>query len=179
MANTNITPPRAWTAKLRTETTKPRDPFDSTSAIELDPIERDAIDSAVPFAAEHARRYIATAGKDDGWDGPRPILLLYTTGRRSGDIRRNPLLYLEHEGARYIVGSKGGYATHPLWFLNLVAEPNVHIRVDADFYAAIAEVLEPDERARLWPTLTARYPMFADYQAHTERAIPLVRLRRT
>jgi deazaflavin-dependent oxidoreductase (nitroreductase family) len=171
MANTNITPPRAWTAKLK-------EPFDAKPTVELDPIERGAVDSAVPFAAEHARRYIATGGQDDGWDGPRPILLLYTTGRRSGDTRRNPLLYLEHEGARYVVGSKGGYATHPLWFSNLVADPRVHVRVDADFYAAVAEILDPDERARLWPVLTARYPMFAEYQAHTERAIPLVRLRR-
>ena len=147
--------------------------------MELHPIERDAIDSAVPFAAEHARRYIATGGQDDGWDGPRPILLLYTTGRRSGDIRRNPLLFLEHENERYIVGSKGGAAAHPLWFLNLRDEPHVHIRVNQDFYPAIAEELPTDERARIWPVLTARYTMFADYQTNTARQIPLVRLRRT
>ncbi len=107
-----ITPPKAWIAKLR-------EPVEVAASVELHPIERDAIDSAVPFAAEHARRYIATGGKDDGWEGPRPILLLYTTGRRSGDVRRNPLLYLEHENERYIVGSKGGAPAHPLWFLNL------------------------------------------------------------
>ncbi len=171
MASTNITPPKAWTTKLKVRAHLPID-------VDLDPIERDAIDSAVPFAAEHARRYIATAGKDDGWEGPRPILLLYTTGRRSGDIRRNPLLYLEHEAERFVVGSKGGAAAHPLWFSNLLAQPQVHVRVDADFYPAVAEVLSPEERARIWPTLTQRYEMFADYQARTEREIPLARLRR-
>ena len=144
MASSNITPPRAWTARLKEH-------IDVPLSIDLDQIERDAIDSAVPFAAEHARRYIATAGKNDGWEGPRPILPLYTTGRRSGDIRRNPLLYLEHEGERFVVASKGGAAAHPLWFLNLLGDAEVHVRVDADFYPAVAEVLSADERARIWP----------------------------
>jgi deazaflavin-dependent oxidoreductase (nitroreductase family) len=172
MTSKPITPPKAWIAKLRQS-------VGSTSPATLHPIERDAIDSAVPFAAEHARRYIATAGHDDGWDGPRPILLLYTTGRRSGDIRRNPLLFLEHENERYIVGSKGGADAHPLWFLNLRDEPRVHVRVNDDFYPAIAEPLASEERSRIWPVLTARYTMFTDYQANTPREIPLVRLRRT
>ena len=172
MPFSGLTPPRAWTAKLRERT-------DAPPGVELDPIERDAIDSAVPFAAEHARRYIATAGRDDGWDGPRPILLLYTTGRRSGDTRRNPLLYLEHEGERFVVGSKGGDATHPLWFTNLVADPKVHVRVDDDFYPAVAEILGPGERAVIWPVLTAKYDVFAGYQERTEREIPVVRLRDT
>jgi deazaflavin-dependent oxidoreductase (nitroreductase family) len=171
MASSNITPPKAWTAKLKERVDVPH-------SVELDSIERDAIDGAAPFAAEHARRYIATAGKDDGWEGPRPILLLYTTGRRSGGIRRNPLLYLEHEGERFVVGSKGGAAANPLWFLNLLDEPRVHVRVDADVYPAVAEVLSADERAHIWPILTQRYEMFGDYQARTEREIPLVRLRR-
>ncbi len=172
MAFTGLTPPRAWIANLREQTELDADAT-------LDPIERDAIDSAVPFAAEHARRYIATAGRDDGWDGPRPILLLYTTGRRSGDIRRNPLLYFEHEGERFVIGSKGGDASHPLWFGNLVAEPSVHVRIGADFYPAIAEVLPSAERGKIWPPLTAKYEMFTGYQARTEREIPLIRLRRT
>jgi F420H(2)-dependent quinone reductase len=171
MTSKPITPPRAWIAKLRQSVA-------ANSPVQLHPIERDAIDSAVPFAAEHARRYIATAGQDDGWDGPRPILLLYTTGRRSGDIRRNPLLFLEHENERYIVGSKGGADAHPLWFLNLRDDPRVHVRVNDDFYPAVAELLTSEERSRIWPVLTARYTMFADYQSNTAREIPLVRLRR-
>lgn len=167
------TPPRAWIAGLREPAQEP-----TPDAIDLDPIERDALDSAVPFAAEHARRYIASAGKDDGWSGPRPILLLYTVGRTTGAVRRNPVLYLEHGGDRIVIGSKGGDAAHPQWYTNLVANPNVHIRVDDDFYAAFAEVLTGDERFAVWPVLTAKYEMFAAYQQRTERTIPLVRLRR-
>jgi deazaflavin-dependent oxidoreductase (nitroreductase family) len=172
MSYTGARPPKDWTANLR-ETSS------DSPAVDLDPIEQRAIDAAIPFAAEHARRYIATAGKDDGWQGPRPILLLYTTGRRSGDIRRNPLLYLELDGERYVIGSKGGHAAHPLWFRNLEAEPRVHVRVERDFYAATAEIVTGAARAHVWSVLVEGYPTFVDYQSRAPREIPVVRLRRT
>ena len=170
----SIRPPRSWTANLDQSVDNDKDAGGGSM---LDPIERDALDSAVPFAAEHARRYIATAGEDDGWEGPRPILLLYTIGRKSGAVRRNPLLYFEFEDQIHIIGSKGGSAEHPLWFRNLVAQPSVHIRVRDRFMVARAEVLRAIDRAVVWPHLIERYPMFGDYQQHTEREIPLVRLR--
>ena len=181
----NLNPPRAWIANLR-EPAATAGPNDSSTdptrdpllGPVLDPIERDALDSAVPFAAEHARRYIASAGADDGWDGPRPILLLYTVGRTTGAVRRNPVLFFDHGGERFIIGSKGGDVQHPQWFTNLVANPDVYIRVDTDFYRAVAEVVADEARAAAWPSLIARYEMFAAYQARTERQIPLVRLRR-
>jgi deazaflavin-dependent oxidoreductase (nitroreductase family) len=142
----------------------------------LDAIDRDSLDNAVGFAAEHARRYVASDGADDGWEGPRPILLLYSTGRRTGSIRRNPLLYFEHEGNRYLIGSKGGDERHPEWYLNLVANPSAHVRVMADVYAVEARTVEGAERAALWPHLVARYPMFDDYQQATDRQIPVVAL---
>lgn len=163
----------AWIARLRAA-----DPAVSTKDA-LDAIDREALDNAVGFAAEHARRYVASDGADDGWEGPRPILLLYTTGRRSGRTRRNPLLYFEPaDGRRYLIGSKGGDDRHPEWYLNLVAEPRVHVRVLADVYPAEARTLDEQERAALWPELVARYPMFDDYQAATSRRIPVVELVR-
>ena len=164
--------PKAWISNLGESVAAT---FDEAA---LDPIERDAVDGSVPFAAQHAGRYIATAGQDDGWDGPRPILLLYTIGRKSGTIRRNPLLFFEHAGGRYITGSKGGDPVDPSWFINLQANPNVHIRIDAEFFAVHAEVVGGDERAAVWPELTAKYPMFASYAKRTEREIPLIRLHR-
>ena len=162
----------AWIARLREQ-----DPSLTVKA-SVDAIDAEALDNAVGFAAEHARRYIATDGADDGWTGPRPILVLYTTGRRSGRIRRNPLLYFEHGGERYLVGSKGGFEHHPEWYLNLRAEPRVHVRVMAEVYAADARTVEGDERAALWTELVARYPMFGDYQQATDREIPVVHLAR-
>lgn len=92
-------------------------------------------------------------------------------------VRRNPVLFFDHEGERFIIGSKGGDAAHPQWFSNLVANPEVHLRVNAAFSAALAEVVEEAVHAQVWPILTARYEMFAAYQLRTDRQIPLVRLR--
>lgn len=154
-----------------------RDPDpDLTLRERLDEIDRVALDSAVGFAAEHTRRYIATDGQDDGWDGPRPILIVYTTGRRSGHLRRNPLLYVERNGVRHLIASNGGADADPQWYRNLVADPRVHVRVGAEVYAATARTLTDAERNRLWPGLVRDYPMFADYQAATERPIPVVAL---
>ena len=91
-------------------------------------------------------------------------------------MRRNPLLYFEDDGERYLIGSKGGDDRHPEWYLNLVAEPTVHVRVAAAVYQATARTLDELERATLWPDLVARYPMFDDYQAATQRRIPVVQL---
>lgn len=159
-----------WIARLR-------EPDPATSLKDrLDEIDREALDNAHGFAAEHTRRYIATDGTDDGWDGPRPILILYTNGRRSGQLRRNPLLYIDRAGVRHVIGSHGGADQHPQWYLNLLADPRVHVRVGAEVYAATARTLTSDERAELWPALQADYPMFADYQSATHREIPLVAL---
>jgi deazaflavin-dependent oxidoreductase (nitroreductase family) len=157
-----------WTRRLGGETPSP--------AAFVHAIDEQALDNEVGFAAAHTRRYIATNGEDDGWDGPRPILILYTMGRKSGQVRRNPLLYHEHDGERLVVGSKGGDPAHPAWYLNLIADPSVHVRVMAEVYAATAEVLTPSERAEVWPRIVAGYPMFAGYQKRTEREIPIVRL---
>lgn len=153
-----------------------RQPSSEGAAPVIDPAAPEARDSAIHFAAEHTRRYIASNGEDDGWDGPRPILILYTTGRRSGETRRNPVLYFEQDGRRYVIASKGGDDEQPAWYLNLVADPHVQVRVMADVYAATARPLPVDERAGLWAVLVERYPMFAEYQATTERLIPVVEL---
>jgi deazaflavin-dependent oxidoreductase (nitroreductase family) len=145
---------------------------------DLHPVEAEAVDSAAGFAAEHARRYIATDGRDDGWSGPGPILLLYTRGRRSGLIRRTPVLFLDHDGMRIVIASRGGSSQDPEWYLNMLAEPNIHVRVFDDFYPATAAPLSADDRSKVWPRLTADYPVHAGYQERTTRLIPLVEIVR-
>jgi deazaflavin-dependent oxidoreductase (nitroreductase family) len=142
----------------------------------LDAIDAEALDNAVGFAAEHCRRYIATGGEDDGWEGPRPILILYTTGRRTGKTRRNPLLFFDHNGHRYLVASNGGADANPSWFNNLIADPRVHVRVMADVYEAKARLVDPQERSVAWPALGEGYPMFGEYEQDTTRVIPLIEL---
>lgn len=174
MAGENQESLQQWAGRLRDGS--------STVSIDEDPtlhmVERTAKDGKWAFAAEHARRYIASAGLDDGWDGPRPILLLYTRGRRTGLVRRNPLLYWEAAGVPVVIGSRGGDIRHPDWYLNILEDRNVHVRQGGDFYPAIARVLSPDARQEQWGPLTNRYPMFLEYQDRSVRQIPLVGLSR-
>lgn len=165
-----------WIRQLRDDSDAGDGPTPAETAVGLD---AEVEEGTLAFSREHARRYVASDGGDDGWDGPRPIVLLYTTGRRTGKVRRNPLLCFEHAGERYVIGSLGGSPRHPVWYLNLVAEPRVHVRFLDELYEAVARTVTPDERATLWPELVARYPMFGDYQANTDREIPMVHLRRT
>jgi len=123
---------------------------------------------------EHARRYIETNGEDGHiWNGV-PTLLLTTTGRRSGEAKTTPLIY-GRDGDRYlVVASRGGAPKHPQWYLNLEANPGVAIQVGAEKFKARAGAASGAERDRLWKTMAAIWPAHNDYQARTERQIPLV-----
>jgi deazaflavin-dependent oxidoreductase (nitroreductase family) len=113
-------------------------------------------------------------------DGPfkgAPILLLSTTGKRSGRTRTNPLAYTR-DGERYVViASKGGSPTHPDWFLNLQANPNVTVEVGSKRFEATASVPDGAERDRLFNAQAQLMPNFADYQRKTTRQIPVVVLQ--
>jgi deazaflavin-dependent oxidoreductase (nitroreductase family) len=131
------------------------------------------------FGAEHVRRYRETGGEVGHiWNGV-PTLLLSTTGRRSGEERTTPLIYGQNGDAYVVVASKGGHPTHPAWYLNLVAEPKVELQVAADRFPARARTATAEERARLWPLMASIWPAYDDYQAKTEREIPVVVLERS
>ncbi len=103
-----------------------------------------------------------------------PLLLLTTTGAKSGLTRVNPLAFTR-DGDRYVViASKGGYPTNPDWYHNLVAHPEVVVEVDGTRFAARAIVTEGDERRRLFDAQAALMPNFADYQTKTNRPIPVI-----
>ncbi|EME23915.1 nitroreductase family deazaflavin-dependent oxidoreductase [Rhodococcus triatomae] len=103
-----------------------------------------------------------------------PICLLTTTGRKSGQPRISPLLFLEDGDRVVLVASQGGQPKHPMWYLNLKADPNVTVQIRSQVRALTATVADDDERAELWPKLVAMYPEFDDYQSWTERKIPVV-----
>jgi deazaflavin-dependent oxidoreductase (nitroreductase family) len=127
---------------------------------------------------EHARRYLATGGRDGHiWEGVT-TLLLTTTGRRSGQSRTTPLIY-GRDGERYVVvASRGGAPAHPAWYDNLVAQPAVQVQVMADRFTARARTATPAERPVLWKTMATIWPPYDDYQARTTREIPVVVLER-
>lgn len=111
--------------------------------------------------------------------GPQRILLLTTTGRKSGQPRTQPLAYFRDDaGGIYVVASNWGNDAPPAWYLNAQANPHVRVQLRRDTFDAVATRATPDERARLWPGLIARQPRYARYQATAAREIPLVYLRR-
>jgi deazaflavin-dependent oxidoreductase (nitroreductase family) len=103
-----------------------------------------------------------------------PVLLLTTTGRKSGKRRTTPLLYVEDGGRYVVVASVGGAPKHPAWYLNLRDDPRATVEVRGRRFAVRAETAGPEERARLWRALTAMYPTYDSYQAKTSREIPVV-----
>jgi deazaflavin-dependent oxidoreductase (nitroreductase family) len=131
------------------------------------------------FGQEHVDRYRATGGEEGHeWQGTT-ALLLTTTGRKSGEERTTPLIY-QPDGDRYvIVASKGGAEEHPGWYRNLSENPTVELQVMDDRFSAEASTAEGEERERLWKLMTAAWPAYDEYQAKTDRQIPVVVLTRT
>lgn len=127
-------------------------------------------------------RYQASRGADGHmWDrlgapGTYPCLLLTTIGRKSREPRTTPLVY-GRDGDKYmVIASQGGRPTHPAWYLNLVANPEVELQVGADDISAVAHVALDDERGQRWAMMKGVYPLYDEYEAKVGKAreIPLV-----
>jgi deazaflavin-dependent oxidoreductase (nitroreductase family) len=120
----------------------------------------------------------ANGGKVGGiWEG-RPLLLLTTTGGKSGRHYTTPTMYLRDGDRLLVFASKGGAPSHPDWYHNLLAHPEVTVEVGHETYQAIATPLTGEERDRLYAKQSELYPQFADYQKRTTRKIPVIALER-
>jgi deazaflavin-dependent oxidoreductase (nitroreductase family) len=130
------------------------------------------------FGQEHTDRYKETDG-DVGhdWQGTQ-VLLLTTTGRKTGEERELPLIYGTNGDDYLIVASKGGADEPPAWYLNLKADPNVVVQVKGDRFDAEAREASPEGKADLWSTMTAEWPAYDEYQKKTDRDIPIIVLER-
>jgi deazaflavin-dependent oxidoreductase (nitroreductase family) len=124
--------------------------------------------------ATHNALYRASGGKIGGRFGKAPVLLLTTTGRKSGKTRTAPLLYLGEGDDLVLIASKGGSPSHPAWFLNLQANPDVEVQVGRSRERRRARVTAGDERDRLWKRMTELYPNYDSYRGKTSREIPVV-----
>jgi deazaflavin-dependent oxidoreductase (nitroreductase family) len=131
-------------------------------------------DSPTGWVAEHIEEYVATDGqKGHHWHGVS-TLLLTTRGRKSGKLRRSALIY-GRDGENYvIVASIGGAPKNPSWYLNLTANPTVTVQVGAETFTAQAGTATAAEKPRLWAMMTEIFPQYVEYQAKTERDIPVV-----
>jgi deazaflavin-dependent oxidoreductase (nitroreductase family) len=132
-------------------------------------------DSPVGWVAEHTGRYLDSGGEDGHeWRPGVPTLLLTTTGRRTGAKRRTALIYGQDNDRFVVVASRGGAETHPAWYLNLDADPDVEVQVFTDTFPATATTASGPERDRLWALMRQIWPAYDDYQAKTDREIPVV-----
>ena len=127
-----------------------------------------------PIYRFHRWIYRLTGGRVGASSGPGPILLLTTTGRKSGQARTTPLLYMPNGDDFVVVASNGGRTEAPAWLLNLKTDPACTVQVRRNTFPATAELLEGEAKDPLWPALTSFYAGWAHYQTLTDRQIPAV-----
>jgi deazaflavin-dependent oxidoreductase (nitroreductase family) len=130
------------------------------------------------FNTQLIEEYRATNGNVTGVFAGRPLMLLTTTGKKSGQPRTAPLVYTTDGDALVVIASKGGAPTNPDWYHNLRANSLVTVELGAEQFDAQARVAEGDERQRLYDAQAALMPAFAGYQNNTDREIPVVVLER-
>jgi proline iminopeptidase len=132
------------------------------------------------FGDEHVKVYRETGGETGHiWKEGSTILLLTTTGRKSGEPRTTPLIYAQ-DGDRYvIVASKGGTPENPGWYENLAKTPEVELQVKDEVFPARARTAEGEEREQLWRKANQVWPHYDEYQTRTDREIPVVVLERS
>ncbi len=134
----------------------------------------------IPGISRQHTAWLETTDEESAWViAGMDHVILHTIGRKSGNEHKVTLpFWFDPEGRRVVVGSYAGAPSHPAWCLNLMdrdANPKVKIRVRGGFYECDAEILEGEERARIWPLLIADRDHYRDYQTRTDRELPLIR----
>ncbi|MDA0179388.1 nitroreductase family deazaflavin-dependent oxidoreductase [Solirubrobacter phytolaccae] len=144
-------------------------------------IDKDRLASDIEALSDFNRAIVEEFRANDGKISNLPggeLLLLHHTGAKSGESRLSPLAYVRVGGRMLVVGSSLGSPKHPAWVHNLRAHPRCRVEVGTDDYAVVARELPREERDALFPSVTAAAPVLADYQAKTDRVIPLFELTR-
>lgn len=129
------------------------------------------------FGDAHVAKYEETGGRvGHDWNGTS-CLILHCRGRKSGTVRKVPLIYGKDGDQYVLVASKGGAPENPGWYENLVAHPDVEIQVMDKVIPVTAHTANAEEKKRVWPLMTAQWPDYDTYEAKTPRDIPVVLLR--
>ncbi len=129
--------------------------------------------STQQWVRDQVARYEGSGGTEGTTLRDLPVIILTSRGARSGKIRKTPLMRVEHDGRYAVVASKGGAPEHPVWYYNLVADPQVELQDGPQKWDMTARLVEGEEKAAWWERAVAAYPDYADYQAKTERTIPV------
>ena len=142
------------------------------------PIDGEYAPSTSAWARKQAEAYEASGGTTSTTLQGMPVVVLTTRGRRTGAVRKSPLMRVEHEGVYAVVASLGGAPKHPVWYLNVVADPHVELQDGTERHDYVAREVHGEEKALWWERAVAAYPPYADYQVRTEREIPVLVLDR-
>jgi deazaflavin-dependent oxidoreductase (nitroreductase family) len=130
-----------------------------------------------PWVRDQVETYERSGGREGNtfMDTGLPVVLLTTRGRKTGKLRKSPLMRVEHDGEYALVASKGGMPDNPLWYANLMADPDEATLQDGpEPFAIDVREVEGDERASWWSRAVEAYPPYAEYQEKAERIIPVV-----
>lgn len=131
-------------------------------------------DDVLAYNRKLIEEFRADGGKSMG---DRPLLLLTTVGRRSGEKHTSPMMYVRDSDRLLIIASNNGAASDPLWYANLVANPSVTVEVPGESFPALARPLDGDDYDRQWAAIQAKYPFFTEHQVRAgDRKIPVVAL---
>lgn len=125
------------------------------------------------WVRDQVEKYESSGGTEGTTLRGVPVVVVTSVGAKSGKLRKNPLMRVEHDGAYALVASQGGAPSHPRWYHNLVAHPTVEIQDGPDRRAYSVRLVDGAERADWWGRAVEVWPAYADYQAKTEREIPV------
>lgn len=130
-----------------------------------------------PSPSEWVRMQVETYEKTDGAEGADlagiPVVIVTSVGRKSGKLRKTPLMRVEHEGSYVAVASQGGAPTHPVWYWNIRTNPHVEVRDKDRVGDYTARELSGSEREQWWDRAVAVFPDYRDYKEKTDRTIPV------
>lgn len=142
------------------------------------PLTGDYVPSPKPWVADQVALYESTGGREGGTLQGKPVVVLTTIGRRSGKVRKAALMRVEHDGTYAVVASLGGAPQHPLWYHNLLANPEATVQDGPNVYDVRAREVHGDEKATWWGRAVEAWPDYDNYQEKTSREIPVFVLER-
>ena len=140
------------------------------------PVEGDYQPSPRAWVRDQVELYESSGGTQGTTlrDTGLPVVIITNRGAHSGKLRKTPVMRVEHDGRYAVVASMGGAPKHPVWYLNLVADPTVTLQDGDQVFTMRARTATPEERRDWWPMATAAWPPYDEYQTKTDREIPLV-----
>jgi deazaflavin-dependent oxidoreductase (nitroreductase family) len=141
----------------------------------MTPIDGEYEPSPVAWVRNQVETYERTGGREGNTllETGLPVVILTTRGKKTGKVRKTPLMRVEHNGEYALLGSVGGSSKHPAWYRNLKADPSATLQDGPEPFDITVRELEGEERATWWERAVAAYPPYADYQQRTTRVIPV------